>query len=537
VAAGGPTLSRRTVLAAAPALAAGGLFAARLAPAQVAAQADGSTLTASFFGSTNPWTSGGSPQGINLLFNRLIEVEADYQTLVPALAESWEASEDGLTYTFTLRQDVSWHDGEPFTSADVIFSLQTLMDPQMGGWLPAASVYPIQGARAYHDGESTEVPGLRAIDDYTVEITAEEPTATFLSGISAAWILPRHLLEEVPVDELATDPFFSEQLIGTGSYMLQEFVPDQHLIVTRNPSFFRGEPEIETIVIRKIDQPGVAILGQQRGEFDIIHLTTPDDIALVEADPNLTVWAGPLTTIISFTTNVAKPYLGDKRVRQALTYAIDRETIVDALWKGAATIINSPIVVPWVDQSDINPYPYDPERAQQLLSEAGWDSSQTIELMMEYTDEFHRRLAAAIQQYWQDVGITATIRQAEWANLEPDVTSGNYDLLYGGQAGGTDPNDCAIYYTSTSEFNKLIRNPELDRLFAEGLRTLDQEERATIYTQVAMILNEESYWPVLWAPKRVWAARNQIQGVVDNLGSVGYHRPFTMAEVTWTIEQ
>lgn len=530
------TISRRGMLAGASGLAAAALVS-RGVQSRAAAQSDASTLTSSFFGSTNPLTSGGSPQGLNMLFNRLIEVAADYQTLVPSLADSWEASADGLTYTFALRRDVTWHDGEPFTSADVVFSLKTLMDPKMGGWLPAASVYPIKGALAYHAGESTDVPGLVALDDYTVELTTEAPTATFLTGLSSAWILPRHHLETVPVDELATSTFFSEQLIGTGSYMFKEFVPDQYLTLTRNPNFFRGAPQIETMILRKITDPSVAILAQQRGEFDIIHLTTPDDIEIVRADSTLTTWSGPLTIAISFTTNIAKPYLSDKRVRQALIYAIDRETIVSALWKGTATIVNSPILVPWVDQSENNPYPFDPERAKQLLTEAGWDPDQTIELMLEYTDEFHRRLAAAIQQYWKDVGINATVRQAEWANLEPDVTAGNYDLIYGGQAGGTDPNDCAIYYTSTSDFNSLVNNPDLDRLFAQGQTTIDQADRAEIYKQVAKILNEEAYWPLLWAPQRVWAARNQVQGVVDNLGSVGYHKAFYMAEETWAIQE
>jgi peptide/nickel transport system substrate-binding protein len=510
---------------------------AATAPAKAAPAAAAGTLTATFFGSVNPWTSGGSPQGINAIFNRLVEIKADYQTLVPALADSWKASDDGLNYTFTLRKDVKWHDGRPFTAADVVFSLKTLMDPKMGGWLPAASVYPIKGAKAYNEGKATEILGLKALDDYTVQITAEEPTATFLTGLSSAWILPRHHLEAIPVDQLAKADFFASKLIGTGSYMLKEFVPDQHLILTRNPSFFRGAPKIETIVIRRVTQPGVAILGQQRGEFDVISLTTPDDMERVRADANLNVWPGPPTGVISFTTNVKKPAFADKRVRQALVYALDRETILKTLWKGAATVANSPILAPWVDQSANNPYPFDPARAKQLLGEAGWNSDQTIELMMEYTDEFHRKLAAVIQQYWKEVGVNATIRQAAWANLEPDVSSGKFDLLYGGQAGGIDPHDCSIYYTSASKFNKLIANPELDRLFAQGIAATDRAKRAEIYKQAAKILNDEAYWPILWAPDRIWAAGKHVQGIQGNLGYPGYHRAFYMAEETWTIQK
>jgi len=472
-----------------------------------------------------------------LVFETLVAWDENYTNIVPALAESWTASDDGLTYNFKLRQGVTWHDGTPFTSADVVWSYTTLLNPVVskasGSWL-IPNLMLIKGAEAYNGGTAQDLPGLAAPDDLNVELTLEKASPLLLSQIAMPWILPKHLLENVALEGFFDDPFFSEKLVGLGPFKFQQWERDQFLTVAKHDGYYRGAPKLDSIVVRKFDQPSVAILSQQNGETDAIFLTSPDDIATVQNDANLDVFPGPGMILQSLGAGNKPEILKDKRVRQALLYAIDRPTIIDTLYKNQAEIVNTPFVVDWVPMDGVNTFDYDPDKAKSLLAEAGWDSGTNLDLWAYYTDPFTGQLLAAFQQYFGDVGVKTAVQQTDYENMQADVDAGNFGLLYQGSSRGPDPNNVYIYFHSKSEYNTLYSDPDVDSLLDQGATTLDQTERGKVYNELAVKLADLSFWLMLWAPLRNWAVTKSVSGVNGKMGTPGLHIPFYSQAETWT---
>lgn len=528
-------VSRRTMLKSTAAAGAAGFVTLETGPQGAFAQDANSTLTGSFYQPIpNPWQMSGMGIWTSLVFERLVSWDENYANIVPALAESWTTSEDGMVFTFNLRPGVTWHDGTPFTAADIVWSYQTLSHPAITGSWILPNLTQIKGTAAYKAGESEELPSVVAIDDLTVEITLEAPSPLFIQQIAMPFILPKHLLESVPVETLFDDPYFSEQLVGLGPYKFEEWEREQFQTITRHDDYYRGQPMIENIVARKYDQPSVALLAQQNNEVDAVLLLSPDDIATAKEDENLDVFPGPAMLCQSLGTGNKPEILHDKRVRQAILYAIDRKTIIESLYQGTATAINTPFLAEWVPMDGVNPYDYDPEKAKALLAEAGWDPDVTLDVWAYYLDQFTGRLLAAFQQYLGDVGIKTAVQQTDFANIEADYNAGNFGLLYQGSSLGPDPDNVYIYFHSKSEYNKLYSDPKVDELLDAGRVALDPDERAQIYAELAVLLNDLSFWPVLWAPLRHWAVTKNVTGVNGNMGVPGLHIPFTTHAETWT---
>ena len=392
----------------------------------------------------------------------------------------------------------------------------------------------IKGAAAYNDGSSTTPPAVKAVDDSTVEITLEAASPLFLQQAAMPFILPSHLLESIPVDKLFDDPYFTDKLVGTGPYKFVEWERDQYETLTRFDDYYRGQPQIENIVTRLFAQPSVALLAQQNNEVDAVLMLSPDDIATAQGDANLDVFPGPAMLVQSLATGKKPELITDERVRQAILYAIDRDTIVSQLYKGAANVENTPFLADWVPMTDVNPYPYDPEKAKSLLADAGWDANETLDIWAYYTDQFTGQLLAAFQQYLGEVGIKAEVLQTDFANIEADYNAGNFGLLFSGSSVGPDPDAMYIYFHSKSAYNTLYSDPKVDELLDAGRVTLDETERAKIYSELAVRLNELSWWMVLWTPLRQWAVTKDIGGVHGMMGTPGLHIPFYTHAETWT---
>lgn len=527
----GAALAACAPVEAPPGPATGGQAAAP-APAQNT-EATAGTLRTDWYTNLNPWTTGGGIQLTDMIFNPLIQMDYKYDQIMPGLAESWDVSDDGLTWTFHLRKDVKWHDGEAFTSADVVFTYMTLLNPKMTGWQPAY-LTSVKGAKAYKEDGASEV-GITAPDDFTVQLTLEQPSSIMLSNVAFVWILPEHHLKDADLEKIGEHEFFTKTLVGTGAFKFAEMTPDQFQIVERNPDFFRGAPKIERIIGNKIADASVRMLSLEKGELDIIRVVAPDDIERARANANLIVFPhnAPLTQFIS--VNTTKPYLADKRVRKALIHALDRDTMVKTLFKNTAEIVNYGVFKSWIDTNDLEPYSFDPEKAKQLLTEAGFDMNQELEIQFYYTDEFHVRLAAVFQQYWQDIGLKIKIRQAEWADLEADYNAGKWDLQYAG-GGAVEPDNLRIYFHSKTQYLPLYNDPALDELFDTGLVELDEAKRAQIYHDLLWRLNDELYWIWMWKPLRSWAVSNKIGDMEGKLGGVGYHPPIYHGEDTWSFK-
>jgi ABC-type transport system substrate-binding protein len=359
---------------------------------------------------------------IKSIFDRVMEYEPGTTDLRPGLASSYEISEDGLTYTFELRDGVTFHNGREMTAEDVVYSINRTVDPETKS--PGAGFFgSIAGYDAVASGEAETLSGLKAADEGTVEITLSRPDATFLHvmALNFASVVPQEAVEEHGED-------FGKNPVGTGPFELAEWTLGQRLVFQRNEDYWRqGVPKLDRIVFEVGQEPIVALLRVQRGEADIPGDQIPPAKFLeVMNDPEQAenvVEGGQLHTGY-LTMNVNMEPLDDVKVRQAINHAINKDRIVRMI-NNRAVPANQPLppTMPGYDES-YGGYAYDPEKARALLEEAGLGDGFETEIFVANTDP-NPRIAQAIQQDLAEVGIDAEIKALAQSNViaaggEPD---------------------------------------------------------------------------------------------------------------------
>ena len=339
------------------------------------------------------------------------------------LAGNWTVAGDGVTWTFTLRDGLTWHDGEPVTADDVKFTLELYADPAQQAVNAGRVQTSILGGEAYGDGSADSIEGVQVIDDQTIQIVTPEPNAAFLDMMTIIFILPEHSLSQIPRDQIGESDWWTTQGIGTGPFKFVNYEPDQFIELERFDDYWRGAPNLERIINRYFAEPGPAVLALEAGEIAFTYVTA-DEAVRLQDNPDVTVIPGPSRVInfLNLNPNAVEAFQ-DKRVRQAIAYAIDREAIIDGLWQGAAEPVYCQFDNPAFVPDDVNTYPYDPDRARELLAEAGWDSSASgeFEAITYYTDQLSADILVAVQQYLADVGINMTPRQRRCADLRQRI--------------------------------------------------------------------------------------------------------------------
>ena len=390
----------------------------------------------------NPFfsTSGNEQQIERLVMGALIKSDNALQP-VPDLAESFEASDDALTYTFTLRPGLVFNDGEPLTSRDVAFTIERAVDPQTGSvW--QGRLLAIAGAQEYADGAADAISGVETPDDLTVKLTLAEPDGTFLlilADYSGLGIMPEHALKDVAPDQMQTITYLEPQ-VTAGAYNLVRYEPDQFIELQRSETYTPKQPALERILL-PIRTPEVALGEMETGDLDIMPVPLAE-VDGVEGMSNVELVAVQSPMMDHIIINHLRPYLQDKRLRQAMMYAIDRETIVSELLQGRGEVVNSPIFGPdWMGIPEgLNDYAYDPDKARALLQEMGWDANQRIVSLTVTPGEWWGEIVA---QQINDVGIKFEIQQVEVSQLIDEILAedATFDsFLNGGDTYRADPN-------------------------------------------------------------------------------------------------
>ncbi|PXX89119.1 peptide ABC transporter substrate-binding protein [Marinobacter vulgaris] len=351
---------------------------------------------------------------IKSLFDGLMDYKPGTTELALDLAESYELSDDGKTYTFKLREGVKFHNGREMKASDVKYSLERTANPKTQS--PGAGFFsPILGYDAVSAGDTTELEGVTVVDDYTVAIELSAPNATFLHvmGLNFASIVPKEAVEEHGAD-------FGKNPVGTGAYELGEWALGRHLVFEKNEDYYKeGVPYIDTITFEVGQEPMVALQRLERGDVDIAGDGIPPAKFLQfknnPAYEGLMVVGDQLHTGY-LTLNVTIPPLDNLKVRQAINMAINKDRIVRII-NGRATPANQPLppAMPGYDEG-YEGYPFDPEKAKALLREAGYEDGFTTELFVMNTDP-QPRIAQAMQQDLSNIGITAEIRSLAQANV------------------------------------------------------------------------------------------------------------------------
>ena len=344
---------------------------------------------------------------IKSMFDGLMDYEPGTTTLRPQLATSYEVSKDGTTYTFKLREGVRFHNGREMQAEDVKYSLERTLNPETRS--PGQGFFlGIRGAQAFIDGQADEVTGIKVVDPATVQITLDEPNASFLHlmAINFSYVVPREEVERYGED-------FGRNPVGTGAFKMREWQLGQQLVLERNPDYFlENLPYLDEITFEIGVEPTVALLRLQRGEVDILgDGIPPAQFVSISGNPanEELIASGPQlhTGYVTLNTNVA-PF-DNVKVRQALNMAVNKERIVQVI-NGRATPANQPLppLMPGYAE-DYKGYSYDPEGAKALLTEAGFPDGFSTQLYANNTDP-NPRIAQAIQQDLAAIGIDAELR-------------------------------------------------------------------------------------------------------------------------------
>lgn len=458
-----------------------------------------------------------------LVYNGLVRYDKNLQ-VEPVLAESWEIAKDNLTITFRLRKDVKWHDGAPFTSADALFTYRLMVDPKT----------PTAYAEDFKQVATAEAP-----DPYTFRVTYAKPLATALITWSFP-VMPRHLIEgkDVTQSPLARRP------VGTGPYKFVEWRTGEKVVLESNPDYFEGEPYIRRVVYRIIPDPSTMFLELQSGGLDTMGLT-PLQYARQTDNPaferRFKKYRYPAFAYTYLGFNLRRPMFADRRVRQALAYAVDKKEIIDGVLLGLGQVANGPYKPgTWVHNPDVPSYPYDPKKAKALLAEAGWTDSNgdgildkggkpfSFTLMTNQGNDPRIKTAEILQRRFRDVGIEVKVRVMEWASfLKEFVNPGNFDAIIMGWTIPIDPDAYDVWHSSKTGEGELnfihFRNAEVDELLEKGRRTLDQAGRKKIYGRFQEILAEEQPYIFLYVPDALPVVASRFRGIEEAPAGIMYN--------------
>ena len=463
--------------------------------------------------------------GFELIFNNLTTKDLQGNN-VGDLAESWEVSDDQLTWTFYLVDNASWHDGTPFTARDVAYTFELLADQAYTGTY-YTMIESIVGAREKHDGEAESVAGINIIDDHTIAITTTQPNALILETMSSVMpILPAHILEEIPVTDLANSDF-ARQPVGTGPFMLRQWKTEESLIFDKNPTYFDGPANIDTFIWQIIPEPSAQITALLNGEIDLINVNA-DDFPQVENVAGVATKSTPGSRFINVTMHHTDPFLADVRTRQAIAHAIDREALLIGIYGGQGSV-ESCIFHPSLPEYDptLTGFEYDPEKARQLLAEVGWvdlDGDSILEAQgvsgIEDGTKFvieigtrsvtlYIRYNEMLQQYLKEVGIDSTIN-----SMEAGIYFGEYFIMGGpwqlsGSAWsnliGSPQQELLWNITCDSNSQYDYCNPELDEMIYANNTIFDDEERAANFHAILRILQDEAFYLAMMRPLDLYA--------------------------------
>ena len=454
-----------------------------------------------------------------LKYNATLDLEGD-------LAESWKISDDQKTITFKLKPNLSWADGKPLTSADVLFTWKSVTDEKTRS--PYASDYQL-------------VKKAEAPDALTFTVTYDQAYAPALDSWSGLQILPKHLLKDQDLHTTA----FARKPVGSNYYKLDIWKNGENIQLSRNAKSVLGPAQIDKLITRIIPDNSAQFLELMADNIDTMGLDPIKYSRIIPARPelqknlNLYKELGNSYTYMGF--NLKHKPFDDARVRKAINYAIDKQEIIDGVYLGLGINIASPYKpgTRWSNPS-LQPYPYDPAKAKALLKEAGFVDTDgdgiverdgkpfAFEIITNQNKE-REKSAVLIQRRLKEVGIDVNIRAIEWASfISRFIKTGDFDVVVLGWGLGLDPDQYNIWHSSQQapgQFNFIgYNNPTIDKLLEQGRTELDPDKRMRIYHEFSKVLLEDCPIVYLSAGYGLTAMHKRVQGIVNPIppAGVGY---------------
>mgnify|MGYP005838149195 CR=1 FL=1 len=448
-----------------------------------------------------------------LLFDGLTQSDA-HGNIEGNLARWWDVSEDGLIYTFYLRDDARWHDGALVTAKDVLFTIHAIQDPDYRG--------PAELAAFWRD------VAVAQLNTYTVRFTLPQPFAPFASYTTIG-ILPEHILSGVSAADLPSHSF-NLAPVGTGSFRFKEINEDR-LILERNPYDYRPQPYLDRLQFVFYPDEDAALAAYREGEIDGVSRVLLDDLTEALQDTSLTLYSAPLCGYTAVFFDTQSPLFADPALRQALLYATDRQQLVDQLLQGQGLVAHSPIPpYSWAYNGDVPHYAYDPAQAARLLDERGWleqedaaarnKGSQKLTFTLLTDDNpSHVQVAQELVRQWAAVGIVADVKVMPVATLIRDhLRPRQFDaVLYEIRSLPIDPDPYPFWHSTQAadpgQNLSRLHSAEMDILLEEGRLNGNAQTRKRLYDEFQVRFAQEVPALLLYYPVYHYAISNRVRNV------------------------
>ena len=454
------------------------------------------------------------------IFDRLVDVEVGTDgnsKIVPSLAESWDISDDGLEYTFHLRQGVKFHNGNDFTAEDVAYTFHRMLTVE--GGVNTEFIDQIKGADELLAGETDTLEGVEVVDDYTIKVTLKEPFAGFLASISSPGVsIYDSEATEAAGDQFGMDPAVT---VGTGPFEFSSWSFNNQLVLTRNEDYWKGASGLPGVVIKIIPDTETQSMMFESGELDILDLDYAADSAdrFTETYPDQIV-QGPRVGIVYFTMNFNKEPFQDVRVRKAVQMSIDRQAILDALYGGRGQVEQGIFPHGLIgfnpDQEEIK---YDPEAAKALLAEAGYADGFDMEIAADSSASDTMTMALEIvSDQLAEVGIRAEIKnydESTWLETRKSGELGSFMSTW--SADYNDPDNFIYTFFGNEEKTRIrsINYPDTEVMerVAKARTIVNENERLAEYKALEeKIIHEDAAWVPMFSRLHLFAVSKRVQG-------------------------
>lgn len=464
----------------------------------------------------------------SLAFDTLVSNDAKGEA-VPNLAEKWEISPDGKTYTFHLKQGVKFINGTELTADDVAFTYTAMCDPTYDGPRIDA-VTNLAGYEDYAKGKATSVSGIKVIDKYTISFTEAKVKASALLGDFIYGIMPKSVYDfpKGHIEKLKAN--LTKNIIGSGAYVFKSYKPAAEIDMEANPNYWKGAPKIKNIIM-KVTTAQTNIQELKSGGTDIDRIPAkPENVQMLKDAGFLDLQFFPDNGYGFIGFNCRLPMFSDKRVRQALTYGLNRKGFVDAYFKGYSEVANVPIpTISWAYTDKINKYEYNPDKAKQLLDEAGWKvgsdgyrykdgKKMTIHWMTYTGSKYVETLIPILKENWKQIGVEVVPELMDFGTLSTKVfDKQQFEMFNMAWSNSIDPDQSALFTKSQmglGGFNCVgWTTPENEKLLADGLAETDQAKRKEIYQKWSELINDELPYIFLDSDKQLYAVSSRVKGI------------------------
>jgi peptide/nickel transport system substrate-binding protein len=466
------------------------------------------------------------------IFDSLVELD-DRLNVKPLLAESWEVSRDGLTYTFKLKKGVRWHDGKPFTARDVAFTFYSVLDPKVTtphrAYFDALAGFPELTNKDHpKKPEELAVKPVEVVDDHTVRFRLRYPSGSLLAVLTnpRAGIVPEHVLKGQDLNTAE----FNRKPVGTGPFKFVEWRRGERIVLEANDQYHAGRPALDRLIYRVIPDAVVLLQELRAGGVDFVDRPPLQEVARLKQTPGLKVLTTDNTSYTYFGYRQDLPPFDDVRVRRAFYHAVDVPTIVKEVLQGYAAVATGQFAPSsWAFDPSVKPYAYDPNRAKALLSEAGWKPGPdgilvkdgkrlSFSVRHDQASQTVKDAAVIIQEYLKKVGVEARLEPLDWPTFVKKLFASEFEAIVVGWTNHHDPDPFGYTIWHSSQWKGRnfahYKNPKVDEALEAARRTANQAERKRHYAEFSRLLMEDAPYVFLYFEQQVYVTRQAYDGFV-----------------------